>query len=148
MLALGAGAVCAQSIKVPPTTRTVYKCQEGQKTVYSDAPCLGAQRIDVEPTRGLDKSSGQRMTGADVRAERTREQYAKIVQPALGMDAAENARDRQRARLSSSAKTECKKLDTDMAAAEARERADAKADLPATQRALLALRSRFKELRC
>ncbi len=35
------------------------------------------------------------------------EQYAKIVQPTLGMHAAEYARDRQRARLSSSAKAEC-----------------------------------------
>ena len=45
-------------VKLPPTSRTVYKCQEGAKTVYSDEPCLGAQRINVEPTRGLDKSSG------------------------------------------------------------------------------------------
>ena len=48
----------AQSIKLDKPTRTVYKCNTDGKVVYSDTPCLGAERIDAEPTRGLDKSSG------------------------------------------------------------------------------------------
>jgi hypothetical protein len=46
----------AQSLPAP--SRTVYKCEVGGKVTYSDSPCLGATRIDVEPTRGVSKLSG------------------------------------------------------------------------------------------
>jgi len=48
----------AQTVKLPEPTRTVFKCEEAGKVTYSDAPCLGAQKVDVQPTRGLNKSSG------------------------------------------------------------------------------------------
>lgn len=59
--------VSAQSLQ--PPSRTVFKCNQGGKTVYSDAPCLGAQRIEVEPTRGVSKLSGKERIGNDVQQE-------------------------------------------------------------------------------
>jgi|LakMenEpi03Aug12_release.lakeMendotaPanAssembly.Ray.scaffolds.fasta_scaffold936250_1 hypothetical protein len=50
--------LAAQSIKLDKPTRTDYKCNVDGKVAYSDTPCLGAERIDAEPTRGLDKASG------------------------------------------------------------------------------------------
>ena len=38
----------------PPVTRTAFKCKVDGKIVYSDEPCLGGQRIEVEPTHALD----------------------------------------------------------------------------------------------
>jgi len=147
-LALAGATAWSQTGKLPPTSRTVYKCQDGGKTVYSDAPCLGAQRVEVEPTRGLDKSSGQRMTGADVRAERTREQHDALVGQLIGTDSAGYQRLARRQKLEPTARRECERLDVDIPATEARERSGAKEVLKATQRELLAQRMRFKELRC
>lgn len=56
--------VCAQSL--PPPSRTVFRCEEGGKVVYSDSPCVGARKIDVEPTRGVSKLSGRERVGRDV----------------------------------------------------------------------------------
>ena len=86
--------------------------------------------------------------GRRSRAQRNREQYADALRPLLGMDAAEYERQARRAKLLPAAKTECGRLDVDLARAEAHERTDAKASLPTTQRTLFELRSRFKELRC
>jgi hypothetical protein len=57
----------------------VFKCENGGKTFYSDSPCLGAKKIDVEPTRGLNKSTGSERTGKDVSREMQREQFAEAV---------------------------------------------------------------------
>lgn len=58
-----------------------------EKMVYSDSPCLGAQKIDVEGTRGLSKSSGCEQVGNDVRREQHRETFADAIRPLTGMDA-------------------------------------------------------------
>ena len=55
---------------LPPASRIVYKCQEANKTYYSDSPCLGAQRLDLQPTRGMDSSSGREVHGKDVQHEK------------------------------------------------------------------------------
>lgn len=53
-----AAQVAAQSTTLPAPSRTVYKCSVGGKVAYSDEPCVGAQRVNVEPTRGMNKSTG------------------------------------------------------------------------------------------
>ena len=60
--------------RLSPPSRTVFKCEVDGKVTYSDEACLGAKCLDVEPTRGLNKSSGQERVGADVRKERRNEQ--------------------------------------------------------------------------
>ena len=77
----------AQAIKVPDASRTVFKCTVNGKVTYSDDPCAGAQRIDVEPTRGANKSTGKELTGPDVRREHQREGLAEAVRPITGLDA-------------------------------------------------------------
>lgn len=59
-------AVAAFAQSLPPPSRTVFKCEEAGKVVYSDSPCLGARQIDVEPTRGVNQITGKRLTGPDV----------------------------------------------------------------------------------
>ncbi len=43
--------------------------------------------MGVEPTRGMDASSGRVQTGADVRKERLNEAFAEAVRPLTGKDA-------------------------------------------------------------
>ncbi|OYU45296.1 MAG: hypothetical protein CFE44_08220, partial [Burkholderiales bacterium PBB4] len=64
----------AQAGVLPPPIRTVYKCEDGKKTHYSDTPCVGATKVDVPPTRGLNTSSGREWVGAAVRRAQSHEQ--------------------------------------------------------------------------
>jgi hypothetical protein len=79
LMLLGSAAVDAQ--KLPSPSREVFRCEVDGKVAYSDAPCLGAQKVNVEPTRGLDASSGQRRIGADVRREQVNEAFADALRP-------------------------------------------------------------------
>jgi hypothetical protein len=76
----------AQIVKVPPTSRTVFKCTVDGQVQHSDAPFLGAQVLDIQPTRGLNKSSGKEMTGRDVMIEMNHEAFTQAVQPAAGLN--------------------------------------------------------------
>jgi hypothetical protein len=109
---------CAQTMKLPPTSRTVFKCEIDKKISYSDEPCLGAKRIDVEPTRGMDQLSGRKSVGSDVRREQTREEFANAVKPLTGMDTKQFQTQGRRMKLSTNAQTECKELDGTLANAE------------------------------
>ncbi|MBK1714845.1 hypothetical protein CKO43_18960 [Rubrivivax gelatinosus] len=57
-LAAALGATAAQAQKLPTPSRDVFRCESNGKVIYSDSPCIGAKKVDVEPTRGLDASSG------------------------------------------------------------------------------------------
>lgn len=142
-------ARAAQAQSLPAPTRTVYKCQDGPHTYYADSPCLGATRVDVTPTRGLDKATGQQRQGADVQRERQREQIAEMVQPVTGMNAQQLAQFGRRNKLAPEAQQECRRLDTALPQAEQAERAaqDGSARQSA-QQTLFKLRQRFHELRC
>ncbi len=147
-LALAGPLAAQQPLKLPKTSRTVYKCQVSDQVNYSDAPCLGAKKVDVTPTRGLDKDSGQKRTGADVRTERHQEQMTDILRPALGMTHDERMTMHRRFKLSPAAKRQCDQLDTSMAKLEAQERAAPQQDRTGIQQALLTDRARFKALAC
>lgn len=140
--------VSAQTVSLPAASRTVYKCSVNNKIVYTDEPCLGAQVVDVEPTRGLNKSTGRELTGADVAGEKRREQFAEAVKPIVGLSPKEMEVKRRRIKLSGEAQAECGKLDRTIAQSEADERAssgDAKAGI---QRQLFVMRQRSRELKC
>ncbi len=134
--------------KLPPTSRTVFKCQEAGKTVYSDAPCLGAKLIDVEPTRGLNKSSGRVQIGADVQHEQHREMIAEALRPLSGLDAKQLAVQGRRNQLSLQDQKECHRLDGEMSAAQQAEKIATQSDLKDVQMKLFQLRKRFRELGC
>lgn len=147
LLALLALAPC-HAQKVPAPSRDVFKCEENGKVVYSDAPCLGAKRVDVEPTRGLNKSTGSEKVGADVRRERMDETMAKAVEPIFSETAEQRAKRHRRASLTDKAKVHCNRLDEQIPATEQEEQQTAKEPLPRIQSKLLRLRQQYKELKC
>jgi hypothetical protein len=134
--------------KLPAPSRTVYKCEADGKVVYSDSPCLGAKKVDVEPTRGLNKSTGSERVGADVRKERQNEQMANALKPILDETPEQRAKRHHRAELKTDARQRCGRLDGQIAALEGKEAAANGSDLAVTQRQLLDLRSEHRSLRC
>jgi hypothetical protein len=134
--------------QLPPASRTVYKCQEAGRVVYSDSPCLGAEKLEIQPTRGLSKSSGKELTGRDVQHERNREVMALALQPLTSMDAKQLDRAGRRMKLTNDAQNECQSLDKSIPKVEQDERLASGAERPSVQRQLLALRTKFRGLRC
>ena len=145
-LTLVASAVAAQNL--PPPSRTVYKCDDGKKVHYSDSPCLGATKVDVEPTRGLNKSTGQVKVGQDVQREKTNELMADALRPILNETPKQRETRHKRFKLEPEVKAECSQLDVQIPRLERLERSATRETLPAVQRDLLAVRTRFQGLRC
>jgi len=146
ILVLAAADALAQ--KLPAPSRTVYKCEVNGKVVYSDDPCVGAQKMEVEPTRGMNQSTGKKREGADVRREHQREGFAEAVRPITGMDAKQMDKAGRRMKLQPDAQRECRWLDRAIPAQESRERLARMQEREAAQRELHALRVRWRELRC
>ena len=139
-------AALAQSL--PPPSRTVFKCEAAGKVVYSDSPCLGATKVDVEPTRGANAITGKGRTGPDVQHERTREQFAEAIRPITGMDAKQLDTAGRRTKLTADGQAQCKTLDTQIPASEADEAKSTGANRQEVQVRLLRLRQQFRDLRC
>ncbi|MBI3346243.1 MAG: hypothetical protein HY020_03410 [Burkholderiales bacterium] len=119
------------------------------KVQYADAPCLGARKVDVEPTRGLNQSSGRMAVGKDVSRERQREALAEGIRPVTGMDARQLDRAGRRQRLSPATQRQCLVWDQQIPAAEsAEEAARTAADRSAAQQRLLELRTAFRKAGC
>lgn len=134
--------------QLPAPTQTVYKCTIKGKISYSDEPCLGAERIDVTPTRGVDRLFGSVRIGKDAAREIRSEQFARGVQPITGMNEAEFATAARRARLSSESQRECRQLEAAIVASEKAERSGYDPVFKSTQQELFRLRKRYKTLSC
>ena len=147
LAAIGIAAV-STSQTLPPPSRTVYKCIVEGRISYSDEPCLGAQRVDVEPTRGLNKSTGSEQLGRDVHLERRREGIAEALKPITGMDIQQFAQFSRRQSLSASSQRECQVLDRAISDHEHMERVGRGVARDSAIRKLFILRSRAKELGC
>ncbi len=145
-LAIVASSVAAQSL--PPPSRTVYKCEDGKKVHYSDSPCLGGKKVDVEPTRGLNRSSGRERVGQDVQREENNELMAAALRPILNETPEQRSTRHKRFKLEPSAKAECARLDVKVPRLEEQERSATSETIAAVQRQLLASRTRFHNLRC
>lgn len=133
---------------LPPPSRTVFKCEAAGRVVYSDSPCLGAKRVNVEPTRGLNKLSGAERTGADVRQERLNEQTAEAYRPIFGETAEQRAKRHRRARLSAEARNKCAQLEAEVGIGERDEARVKGEELFSVQARLLRLRKEYQELKC
>lgn len=140
--------VSASAQTLPPPSRTVYKCESGKQTHYSDTPCLGAKKVDVEPTRGFNKSTGQEKIGQDVMHEKHNEQMADALRPLLNETPEQRTTRQKRFKLDPSVKLECARLDFQIPRLESQERSAARATLPVIQQDLLAARTQFQRLRC
>lgn len=142
------GAV-AHAQKLPPPSRDVFRCEHNGQVSYSDQPCLAAKKVDVEPTRGLNKSTGKERVGADVQRERFNEGMAEALSPITGgKDAKQLSTDAKRFKLPLDAQRECRRLDQTIPDAEQREASATEETRLPIQRALLAQRKRFMALGC
>lgn len=133
---------------LPAPSRTIYKCTVNKVVSYSDKPCLGAKRLTVVPTRGVNKLSGTERIGADVQAEHWRESMAQALTPLTGMTPAQYDVHRRRHRLSSTAQAECRRLDPQLLETEAMESAADQSTKPSIERDLFILRTRYTKLGC
>lgn len=133
---------------LPAPSRIIYKCNIQGTVTYSDTPCVGAVKLDVEPTRGVSKMSGTERIGKDVARERTREMWAEALRPISGMDAKQYAIYERRYPLPVAAQQECRQLDRDMPPVEQEERRTAPPALHDVQVRLFLMRKRFKDLQC
>jgi hypothetical protein len=138
----------AQTPTLPQPTRTVYKCVVAKKVVYTDEPCIGAKVVDVEPSRGFNKSTGRELIGADVSREKRSEAFATAVKPVTGMTPEQFEIQKRRTKLTPEARSECTALDRSIPQSEADERVAGAKSKTSVQRALFAQRKRYRELRC
>jgi hypothetical protein len=138
-----AASTVASAQALPAPSRSVFKCNVNGKTTYSDNPCLGAERLEIEPSRGVGK-----IAGSDVQRERHREMFAEAIRPLTGMDAKQLDRQGHRMKLSADAQRECRALDTQVPNAEraASRTLGDQGDMAKTS--LFGLRQRQRDLRC
>jgi len=146
VLAGSVGTAAAQMLPAP--SRTMYKCTANNVTSYSDKPCLGAERLVVNPARGVSKLSGTERIGKDVQDERIREIWADAFRPISGMTREEYEVYRRRFKLSAAAKQECRRLDPSLLQLEAMERVADNSAKARIQRDLFTLRQRSTDLGC
>jgi hypothetical protein len=137
----------AQS-QLPAPSRTIYKCQVKGSVSYSDEPCVGAQRLDVVPTRGADRLSGAKRVGKDVANEVRAEQFAQAVKPLTGMSPSQFATASRRQQLDAAAQGECRQLEAAILTSEQAERGAGAGMMEAIRQDLFSLRKRYKKLGC
>ena len=138
----------AEAQPLPPPSRTVFKCEEGGRVVYSDRPCLRATKIEVEPTRGVSRLSGRERVGNDVQREVIREQIAEALRPATGINPKQFEILGRRQQLAPAVRQACWQLDEQIPLLEKAEVQARGQDVGGIQRHLFSLRSRFRELGC
>jgi hypothetical protein len=133
---------------LPQACRTAFKCERDGKVVYTDAPCKGGQRVETQPTSGLDTSSGKKRVGTDVRAEQLNASTEKALKPIFGETAEQRATRHHRAPLKAKSKARCAELDQAIPREEAAKRQARGDELSAAQRQLFKLRGEYRALGC
>lgn len=128
---------------LPAPSRSVFKCSEKGVMSYSDVPCLRAERLEIEPTRGVGRKEGR-----DVQQERHREMFAEAIKPLTGLDAKQLDIQGRRMRLSPDIQRECRGLDAQIPNAERDEGRATGERLTVIKASLFTLRQRQRELRC
>ena len=131
----------AQTLPVP--SRSICKCSANGVMSYSDAPCLGAERLEIEPTRGVGRKEGR-----DVQQERHREMFAEAVRPLTGLNAKQLDVQGRRIKLLPDIQRECRALDAQIPSAERDEGKATGERLNLIRGGLFILRQRQRDLRC
>ena len=118
--------------------------------MFSDEPCLGAKRVDVQPTQGMDKWSGKSRKGEEVRRNEHHRQLDKVTRPLHGRTHEEMNVQRRRTgnHLTPAEHARCAVLDQRLKTHEAREQDVAGESLARTQQGLLELRREYRALGC
>jgi len=133
--------------QLPPPNRTIYKCQVKGTISYSDEPCIGAQRLDATPTRGVNRLSGSSRIGQDVSNEIRSEQLAHALRPLTGMSAAQFATAVRRHPLDAATQRACHQLEPAILKLEQAERHPG-AVIGPIQQDLFVLRKQYQKLGC
>lgn len=128
--------------------KPVYRCEVGGKVGYSDAPCVGAKEVDVTPTQGMDKMTGNSHKGADVRREEYDSTMADALKPLTGMAPDQYRVYRRRFKLSPADKAECARLDAHLPQLKQRTIAAQPGEKEKTEVELYKARSLFNDLNC
>lgn len=126
----------------------VYKCNVTGTVTYTDEPCLGAQRVDVTPTQGVDKLTGTSRKGADVRAAEYNRRMAEALKSVFGETPEQRATRHKRGRLTPTEQGTCYDLDRILHRLERQERETANAAHQRTQAELLEKRSQYRQIGC
>ena len=145
-------SVCALAQPVTPASRSAYKCKIDGKTVYSDEPCLGAQKIDIEPSKSANATT---RSSASSNARRQQPRPEPKAEPSAEGDHASADVETKpaqvlsgRARLSSASQRECRDLESSITVLEREEKEASKSELPRVQGQLFTKRKRFVDLGC
>ena len=128
----------------------IYRCTVNGKTVFTDDPCPGAVRVEVTPTQGLDKWSGNSRKGHDVlRAEQNR-RIDQALRPLTGKthEQMNVSRRRYQNSLTPNERAECGLLDGTLHQLERKEKMARGDELQAVQLQLLEQRRRYRALKC
>ena len=133
-----------------PALAQVYRCEADGKINYSDAPCLGAKRIDVTPTQGMDKLSGTSRKGADVRRDEHQRAMSNALRPLLGETPEQYKTRHRRAanHLTQNEQAKCNTLDRRLQNLEEAERNATGQQLEDAQKQLLQDRKQYRSLKC
>lgn len=59
--------------------KTVYRCEQGGRVTYTDEPCANARAVDVTPTEGLNKWSGQERVAPQLQQQRAAQQVREVM---------------------------------------------------------------------
>ena len=144
----GAVIALAQTVNLPPPAKTVFKCESNGNTIYSDSPCLGAKKVDIQPTQGMNRYSGKERIGEDVRREHLDKIMTDALQPVTGMNAEQRAAHARRFKLPPQIQSECQSLDRLIAADEEKELNASGIALSEVQNSLLRERKKYRQLGC
>lgn len=147
-VALLAGISAVQAQYLPPPAREGYRCEIDGKVTYSDDPCPGGARVDVTPTRGMDRMAGQRQMSDEVRRERFNETMAEALKPLFNETPEQREKRQRRSRLDPKYQSECLALDRKIPQAEEAEARASPDRKPQAQDTLYRLRKQYRDMRC
>jgi hypothetical protein len=128
----------------PASGQTVYKCRSGRSVTYSEKPC-SRRIVNTDEAPVPAKPNPKEV---DVRRIEENRAIARAMRPKPGESAEEFRTRRRRARMLTTDREECARLDKRMPVEKARMVNPNKEEVLKAEAALGESRKRFSELRC
>ena len=128
----------------PASAQTVYKCRSGRSVTYSEKPC-SRRSVNTDEAPIPAKPNPKEV---DIRRIEENRVLARVMRPRPGESAEEFRTRRRRARMLTTDREECARLDKRMPVEKARMINPNKEEVLNAEAALGESRKRFSELRC
>lgn len=128
----------------PASAQTVYKCRSGRSVTYSEKPC-SRRSVNTDEAPIPAKPNPREV---DIRRIEENRVLARVMRPRPGESAEEFRTRRRRARMLTTDREECARLDKRMPVEKARMINPNKEEVLNAEAALGESRKRFSELRC